>query len=459
MDYSEKPKSLENQKLEKKKKSKNQGMSRRDFLRLMGTTAVGAAVFGVSSFLSEDNRNNENNNNAFSNNEDRRYPIDERDEESIEDLYEDLGEIKELSQSTEKNLDYNIDTNINLTPEKMKSVENYWENVHSKEGNKLHKSFVDAFYEIGEFEPELRKIFSDANVPEKYMYLAIPESYWDLDAISPVKAKGPYQFMKATAREYGLYSDKKKYDYRTDPFKSAKAAAELLSDLYKASGDWDLALSGYNGGHIWRYLKENRKSPDKPSYEGFLQYIGGKINNIKNELKHRDSFDHVIRSSLGKIAERYGVSVRDLTNYNNIKDPDKIRRGEIIKIPLINEVVKERIYNSKIAGYRENLNYPAKFNGIYNAIEKGVATEQKEAVSHTVYISKNTYQGNRREGVKKEEEFVYVVKPGEGWYRIFKNVEKYTSLKQRDIIKHNRAIAERGLKPGDKIIIPKKKSA
>lgn len=458
MGYLEQQENLKNKKPEKRKKSKKQGMSRRDFLRLTGTTAIGAAIFGASSFLSD--KKIEKTGDILEGVESDRYPVNyNREEESIDELYEDLGRDKEMSQSTEKILDYNIEGDIKLTPEKMKSVEQYWENIHSTEGNKLHKSFVDAFYSIGEFEPELRKIFSDAGVPEKYIYLAIPESYWDLDAISPVKAKGPYQFMKATAKEYGLYNDKKKYDYRTDPFKSAKAAAELLSDLYKASGDWDLALSGYNGGHIWRYLKENRKNPDKPSYEGFLKYIEGKINNVKNELKYRNSFDHVVKSSLGKIAKRYGISVRDLSKYNNIEDPNKIQRGAVIKIPLINDDVREKIYNSKIAGYRENLNYPAKFNGIYKAIQEKVVIRQKEAKEHTVYITKNTYP-NHEKNVKKTHDkyFVYKAKKGENLFRIF---DKHARGKigWNDFQKLNKEVLVNGLDIGDEVKIPRRGKA
>ena len=392
--------------------------------------------------------------------ESERMAIDlDENEEDMEDVYEEMGQNPELSHSTKDLLAYSIDGDVSLTPEKIKSVQKYWENVHSTEGNKLHKSFVDAFYAIGEYEPELRKIFTDAGVPEKYIYLAIPESYWDLDGKSPVGAVGPYQFMKTTAKSYGLYSDKKKFDYRTDPFKSAKAAAHLLSDLYSASGDWDLALSGYNGGHIWRYLKQSRNENEMPSYEGFLRYIEGKINNIKNELKYSQTLDHVVRSPLGVIAKRYGVTVNELKSLNNIKDVNKVRKGEIIKIPLIDEEVKEKVYNSKIAGYIENLNYPAKFNGIYEAIQKGVATEQLPAKNHSVYITKNTYPRKKEKPEKQAEELVYTVKKGEGWFRIYQNIKHLTKLKQRDIIKYNLKISKRGLREGDKIYFPKNRKA
>ncbi|OJA74528.1 hypothetical protein BGV72_24565 [Burkholderia ubonensis] len=59
---------------------------------------------------------------------------------------------------------------------------------------------------------------------------------------SPAGAKGHFQFMDATARQYGV----------TDPYdlkQSATGAAKMYSDLLKANGgDLDKALAGYNWG-------------------------------------------------------------------------------------------------------------------------------------------------------------------------------------------------------------------
>jgi hypothetical protein len=65
----------------------------------------------------------------------------------------------------------------------------------------------------------------------------------DLDlAVSPRGAKGPFQFMEGTAKQYGLQ----------DPFNlhdSAEAAAKKMRDLMKMfNGDIDKAYAAYNWG-------------------------------------------------------------------------------------------------------------------------------------------------------------------------------------------------------------------
>ncbi len=377
------------------------------------------------------------------------------EEVEIEELYEELADDEIFSRSTDEILDYSQEGEIEIDSQKMLEVKEYWKNVHSTEGNKLHESLKKGFFEIGAYEVELRRIFNEENVPEKFIYLAIPESYWDLDAVSQVKATGPYQFMKQTARDYGLYSDKKKFDYRKDPFKSARAAAKLLSDLYRVSGDWDLALSGYNGGHIWRYLAENRGTGLKPNYEDFLKYIEKRINNTRNEIKIGGFVEHRVTSTLGKIAYRYGVSVAEIANANSIENPDKIRKGQIIKIPLQDEEAKKRVYNRKIAGYRENLNYPAKFNAIYEAIEEGVVKDQKEPENFTNHITNNCYPGAKKEKKSLGKYDIYISKEGDNLYQIYlKNAKG--KMAWPDFQKLNQEHAS-VLRTGKKVKIPKSK--
>lgn len=71
--------------------------------------------------------------------------------------------------------------------------------------------------------------------------VAWQESRYNPQAVSRVGARGMFQFMPATAAEWGL----------TDPFDpqaSAWAAGAYLSRLYDRFGDWVSALAAYNWG-------------------------------------------------------------------------------------------------------------------------------------------------------------------------------------------------------------------
>ncbi len=84
-------------------------------------------------------------------------------------------------------------------------------------------------------------------VPKELKYLAVIESGLKVNAKSWAGAVGPWAFMPAAAREYGL-KVYRNYDERTDYYKSTHAAASLLTDLFVKYGDWLLVIAAYNGG-------------------------------------------------------------------------------------------------------------------------------------------------------------------------------------------------------------------
>jgi len=95
--------------------------------------------------------------------------------------------------------------------------------------------------------PIYEKIFREAGIPEEIKYLSIVESKLDPFAVSRVGATGPWQFMPATAKAYGLGMDNY-VDERRDPVKACYAAAAYLRDSYMEFGDWLLAIASYNCG-------------------------------------------------------------------------------------------------------------------------------------------------------------------------------------------------------------------
>lgn len=95
--------------------------------------------------------------------------------------------------------------------------------------------------------PIYEKAFRDAGIPEEIKYLSIVESALDPNAVSRVGATGPWQFMFATAKLYGLNMDNY-VDERKDPIQASYAAAAYIKDAYQDFGDWLVAIASYNCG-------------------------------------------------------------------------------------------------------------------------------------------------------------------------------------------------------------------
>jgi len=111
------------------------------------------------------------------------------------------------------------------------------------------RDYIQESLERGaKYLPMIQNVFRAEGLPLDLAYIPIIESSFKTNALSKASAKGPWQFMKGTAKESGLHTDWF-IDERSDPEKATVAAAKYLKSLSRMfDGDWNMVLAAYNGG-------------------------------------------------------------------------------------------------------------------------------------------------------------------------------------------------------------------
>ena len=111
----------------------------------------------------------------------------------------------------------------------------------------LKGDFQLSLNRMGKYDDMILAKLDERKMPRELIYLAMIESNFNPTAKSRVKAVGMWQFMSATARQFGLTVGKK-VDERKDPAKATDAALTYLAQLHDRFGSWYLAAAAYNSG-------------------------------------------------------------------------------------------------------------------------------------------------------------------------------------------------------------------
>jgi hypothetical protein len=185
-------------------------------------------------------------------------------------------------------------------------------------------------------------VFNRYGLPPELKYLAVIESELKPSALSHVGARGPWQLMPSTARDLGLKVTRQ-CDERINYYKSTRAAALYLRDLYVQFDDWLLVLAAYNGGpkpvfaairesgskNFWvlqDYLPEESRDHVKKfiATHYFFEGRGSVTTLTKAEnIKYRNTVNKFLKSNAGsEISASKAVKPANSLTDGNRKNPE-----------------------------------------------------------------------------------------------------------------------------------------
>jgi len=184
--------------------------------------------------------------------------------------------------------------------------------------------------------PMIEQILAENGVPDDFKYVAVAES--DLsNAVSPAGARGFWQFMRPTAKDYGMEVTAT-VDERYHIEIATRAACKHILKLKKIMGSWTLAAAAYNVGQT-RLKKEIAAQRANTFYDLNLNQETARylfrIVAFKEIMQNPEDFgfnlgtegyqplnDYAVVEvnttipNLGDFAQKYGISYRKLKLYN-----------------------------------------------------------------------------------------------------------------------------------------------
>ena len=287
--------------------------------------------------------------------------------------------------------------------------------------------------------PLFEEYLAKYNLPLELKYLAVIESALNPVAGSKAGAKGLWQFMQATGKDYGLRVTSL-VDERFDPMLETEAACQYLQSLYARYEDWFLVLAAYNSGPgtvnkaimrakgvrnywaIWPYLpKETR---------GYVPAFIA-VNYVMNYAPEHNLYP----TNPGLLLHGTDtVMVHDYLQFDQI--------NEVVGVPMEDIEFFNPMYTKKIIPASKDMYYPLRLPMKYAL--RFVQLED------SIYSYASKAEQKREEVVEQVKEvsdcFTHVVKKGESLGGIARkygvtvaNIKKWNNLR-KDVITPNQKL-------------------
>jgi membrane-bound lytic murein transglycosylase D len=354
----------------------------------------------------------------------------------------------------------------------------FWINYYTKRNPGLLKRH---FQRASLYKKDIQGIFAEHGLPKELFYVGIIESGYSMHAKSHASAVGPWQFVKDTAKRYGLNVNHV-IDERRNIIKATHAASEYFKDLYNIFGSWELALSAYNAGE-YGIIRRIRKAGTRDYYElsekkiiprETRNYVP-KLQAVMTIAKNPDRYGFRIpekgsylasmkqislkgSTSLKNLSSKLGISTRILKKYNPelISYRTPYYKNDDLELLVPKSVKKSELTfkESRKVAQRSTHYRVKKGDNLINIAKrfKTTVTSLKESNSLTtnrIYIGQRLKVDTRDESKVTKSYQIYTVKRGDHLNRIARRFN--TTWRS---IKRINKISKNTIYPGQKLRVP-----
>jgi membrane-bound lytic murein transglycosylase D len=294
-------------------------------------------------------------------------------QQALDEIQANLTSPDSLSPAAKQIRDQIMANGVPLTDSALAELK---DNVHTQLG--IKERFREGIIRSGRYVESFQQVFEREGVPTDLAFLPLVESSFENRALSNAGAAGIWQFTRSTGRLYLTVN--RKVDERLDPVKATRAAARLLLANYNALESWPLAITAYNHGRggmmraqtevgssditkvineyrgpLFGYASMNFYSEFLAAvevYNNYQQYFGelaldtpaakpapaaapvrvaAKTPAKRPVQSAADKYRVRKGDTLTEIAQRFGVSVRQLMDTNNLRN-SVIHSGQILLV-------------------------------------------------------------------------------------------------------------------------------
>lgn len=279
------------------------------------------------------------------------------------------------------------------------------------------------------FIPMIKDSLAHSDVPDEFLFLAMAESGFSVDAYSRKKASGLWQFMPETGRIFGLQINDY-VDERKDLLKSTNAALTYLETLHARFNKWYLAAIAYNcgEGRLFRAIKKAGTDDINVLLDEKKRYLPRES---RNYIRKIVALTLLAADEDFMINQEYAYLLNRANAYSIAQV--EVARGE--RISRVAKLINMPTY--KLASLNRHLNYDF------------VPPHDKKYTIYIPYVKLNEFRQNYKPAPLETFYMLHSVESGENLSRIGKKYRvPYKMIKEFNRLHSN------VLRIGQKLVIP-----